>query len=119
MKILRTCCLKKSAAVFSKFGCGLLASAMLLSDSMSLAGEAVTSFVVGLGGYANGTAGWTFQPAIAISVTSLGCFDYIASGQSPIYVGLWGSDGSLLASNTITASSPLFDITRYEPITPV
>jgi len=67
-----------------------------------------------------GTAGGTFQTPGFITVTELGCFNYLfAQNQGPIQVGLWGPDGSLLASNTITSSSALLDQTRYESITPV
>src|SRR5262249_17391610 len=52
--------------------------------------------------------------------TSLGCFNYLfGDGQTNFYVGLWNSGGVLLASNNVTAGSPLLNQTRYEPISPV
>jgi hypothetical protein len=72
------------------------------------------------GGFTRGTAGWSFQPLTNVSVTALGCFDYIASSDpSPILVGLWAADGTLLASNTITTNSTLISQARYEFIDPV
>jgi len=89
--------------------------------NVEAASEGIVSYVASDGGYAFGTAGWTFQPLAPISVTSLGCFDYILNGnnESPMSVGLWAANGSLLASNSVTATSPLVGQSRYEPITPV
>lgn len=89
--------------------------------NVQAASEGIAGYVASDGGYAFGTAGWTFQPLAPISVTSLGCFDYIlnANSQSPMSVGLWASNGSLLASNSVTATSPLVNQSRYEPIAPV
>jgi hypothetical protein len=63
-----------------------------------------------------GTAGWSFQPLTDVSVTALGSFDYLVSGQGPIKVGLWMADGTLLASHTITSGSMLVNECRYEAI---
>jgi hypothetical protein len=70
----------------------------------------------------SGTVGWTFQPAISITVTHLGCFDdlFINTGSiNTIWVELWRSDGFLLASNSITRGSVLLNQSRYESILPV
>jgi len=87
------------------------------------ASEGMLTFSASEGGYVFGTSGWTFQPLTSVSVTSLGVFDYIMNptgyGQSPMSVGLWADDGTLLASNSVTATSPLVNLSRYEPITPV
>ncbi len=66
------------------------------------------------------SAGWTFQPAVPLTVTNLGCFAYVLT-NSPVavQVGLWAPNGSLLASSIIVPGSTLFDQTRYESITPV
>lgn len=65
-----------------------------------------------------GTIGWTFQPLTSISVTALGAFTYnLPSGSTD--VGLWSSDGTLLASSIITSSSTLINQSRYESIAPV
>jgi hypothetical protein len=81
--------------------------------------EAFQNFDTGLfpiQGFSLGTMGWNFQPLTDVSVTALGCFDYVVTGQGPMAVGLWAADGTLLASNTITAGSTLVNQTRYEPI---
>jgi hypothetical protein len=70
----------------------------------------------------SGTGGWTFRPAITITVTGLGCFNYLFDQLTPgafLQVGLWTSDGSLLASNSVSQSSLLSGQSRYESITPV
>jgi hypothetical protein len=69
------------------------------------------------------TAGWTFQTANNITVTDLGCFDYLFVNKpagTSIQVGLWGpGGGSPLASDTVTPSSTPFNQTLYQSITPV
>ena len=84
--------------------------------------EAIQSYDYNVTGSVTATAGWTFQTTNFLSVTSLGCFaDVFVNNAtvSAIQVGLWAPDGSLLASNTVTPSSTLFDQTRYVSITPV
>ncbi len=81
--------------------------------------EAVISYSNSVAGFIDGTAGWTFQPLTTIDVTSLGCFDYVITSQGTISVGLWSSDGTLLASNSVTPTSTLVNLTRYESITPI
>jgi len=68
------------------------------------------------------TLGWTFESTNAFAVTQLGCFTNVFAAYpfvTSIQVGLWNDSGLLLASNSITPSSSLFDQTRYESITPV
>jgi hypothetical protein len=93
--------------------------ALCFHTHSSIASEGIVVFIGSAGGYAIGTSGWSFEPLADISVTSLGCFDYIIGSQSPISVGLWAPDGSLLASSVVTGSSQLVNQTRYEPINPV
>ncbi|MGD0259296.1 MAG: hypothetical protein ABSD29_05655 [Verrucomicrobiota bacterium] len=85
--------------------------------------EAILGYSANTGQFVNGTAGWTFQPtntAFSVTITSLGCFDAaFVNGVTNIQVGLWGPDGSLLASNSVTTSSTEFDQSRYVSITPV
>jgi hypothetical protein len=84
--------------------------------------EAIQSYDYNVTGSVTATAGWTFQTTNFLSVTSLGCFaDVFVNNAtvSAIQVGLWAPDGSLMASNTVTPSSTLFDQTRYVSITPV
>jgi hypothetical protein len=74
-----------------------------------------------------GTRGWNFQvnnsyPYDAISITELGVFDSGGDGlDNPHQVGLWTTDGTLLASATVPAGSlaPLVDGYRYVSIAPV
>jgi len=59
--------------------------------------------VVGL--FDSQTAGWTFQVAAPITITELGCLaDFFPHNPAAtqIRVGLWASDGSRLASTSIT-----------------
>jgi len=108
----------KSTTIFKFL---LVALLLFVRATTSQASEGIVSYVASDGGYVFGTAGWTFQPLESISVTSLGGFDYIlnAQNQTPISIGLWADDGSLLASNSVTATSLLVNQSRYEPITPV
>jgi hypothetical protein len=101
----------------------LAAITLLVRAQICLATEGMLNYVASDSGYAFGTGGWTFQTLTPISVTSLGVFDYIlnpnAQNQSPMSVGLWDNSGTLLASNSVTATSLLVNQSRYEPITPV
>ena len=103
--------------------CWLTAAALLLPASTSKSAEGVLSYVsFDGGGFVVGTAGWTFKPLTPISVTSLGCFDYILNGanpQTPMSIGLWADNGSLLAWRSVTSTDLLVNQTRYAPITPV
>jgi hypothetical protein len=85
--------------------------------------EAIQGYTNSASANVNGiTAGWTFQPNIALIVTNLGCFAKVFDDNgavTAIQVGLWAPNGSLLASNSITPGSLLFDQSRYESITPV
>ena len=75
--------------------------------------EAVQNFSSSTAGSVNGTVGWTFTTLNSLSVTGLGAFSYIVAGQGSIQVGLWADNGTLLASNTITASSAATNQTRW------
>jgi hypothetical protein len=78
--------------------------------------DSISSFVIGT------TAGWTFRTTTPVNLTELGCFSRVFIENptvTSIQVGLWNNSGSLLASNSITASSVLTDQTRYESVTPV
>lgn len=71
-------------------------------------------------GIALGTAGWSFQPLTNVSVTALGCFEYVVTNENnPIVVGLWAADGTMLASANVTTNSTSISAARYEPIDPV
>jgi PEP-CTERM motif len=84
--------------------------------------EAIQSYVYNVSGSVTATAGWTFQTTTPLSATSLGCFADVFVNNATvnaIQVGLWAPSGFLMASNTVTPSSTLFDQTRYVSITPV
>jgi hypothetical protein len=67
-----------------------------------------------------GTAGGTFTVTNTIKVTALGAFNYLfALNGGPIEVGLWDSAGNLIASNSISSTSPPFNQSRYQSINPV
>jgi hypothetical protein len=74
------------------------------------------------GRFSGETVGWTFQVAAPITVTELGCaanFFPNNPAAAQIEVGLWAPDGSLLAFNSITPGSTLFDQSRYETVAPL
>jgi hypothetical protein len=82
--------------------------------------EAILSYTASISVYASTTVGWTFQTTNAFTVTDLGCFAKVFSDNpaiTSVQVGLWDDSGVLLASNTITSASMLFNQTRYQPIT--
>ena len=84
--------------------------------------EAILGYTDSISTFVNTTVGWTFQTSKLLTVTELGCFAKVFDDNpavTAIQVGLWNQSGSLLASNSITPGSPLFDQTRYESITPV
>jgi len=72
------------------------------------------------------TVGWTFSVTSNFYVTQLGVWD--ESGFNPNHnshaVGLWDNSGTLLASNTVAITSPLYTspqgtTLRFVPIQPV
>jgi hypothetical protein len=68
------------------------------------------------------TLGWEFKTTDALSVGQLGVFDSSQDGLVDSYpVGLWDSDGNLLASGTVGSGTvdPLIDQFRYVSIAPV
>jgi len=84
--------------------------------------EAIAGYTDSISGYVSGTVGWTFQATRALTVTELGCFaDVFVNNPTvaSIQVGLWSTNGTLLASNSVAAASPLFGQTRYESVAPV
>jgi len=97
----------------------VLCLALCSNVHSSSAAEGITFYMNSIVGYVNGTAGWSFTPQTPISVTSLGCFDYITTQPNGISVGLWAPNGSLLASSAVSSSSTLVNQTRYESISPI
>src|ERR1035437_3899801 len=84
--------------------------------------EAVVGYTDNFSAFVDTTVGWTFQTTRTLIVTELGCFAKVFNDNpavTSIQVGLWDNSGSLLASNAITPDSALFNLTRYEPVTPV
>ena len=71
-----------------------------------------------------GTRGWSFYngPNNPIAITQLGVFDSGGDGLATSHqIGLWATDGTLLASIMVPAGTvaPLVDGYRYAPISPV
>jgi hypothetical protein len=97
----------------------LTALALLVPATICSASEGIFTYTVNNFGTINGTVGWDFRPTTDISVTSLGIFQEAMGSQSPLTVGLWDQNGSLLASASVTSSDPLFNQTLYQSITPV
>jgi len=105
-----------------KFLLSLVALAVTCTGLAQGTSEAILDYAGNLTASMSKTVGWTFQPTGPLTVTELGCFAKVFSDNpaiTDIQVGLWQHDGSLLASNSITSGSPLFDQTRYDTITPV
>jgi hypothetical protein len=70
----------------------------------------------------NSTVGWEFMTNSAITVTHLGFFDHGLPGLADAHeVGIWNSDGGLLATATVSAgvSDPLVAGFRYTEIAPI
>jgi hypothetical protein len=81
--------------------------------------QAIQSYSTdGTVGFVNGTLGWSFQTSSFITLTGLGCFTN-ALGADGMAIGLWQSDGSLLASNLVTTVSELVGLSRYESTAPI
>jgi hypothetical protein len=97
----------------------LVLTALFWAAHARAASEALLSYQNSNFGFISGTAGFTFQPQVSVSITSLGCFNDVVTSQGPISVGLWASDGSLLASASVTTTNVLLNQSRYEPITPL
>lgn len=97
----------------------LTALALLVSATVCSATEGILTYSVNDAGFIDGTVGWSFQPTTGISVTSLGVFQDVITNQSPLTVGLWAQNGTLLASATVTSADPLLNQTLYQSITPV
>ena len=68
------------------------------------------------------TLGWKFSTNSAISVTGLGVFDDSQDGLAESHeVGIWNSNGNLLASTTVAigTTDPLINQFRYSSIIPI
>ena len=105
-----------------RFLLSLAALATTCSAWAQVSSEAILGYANGISGYADTTVGWAFHTTNAFGITHLGCFAKVFednSGVSSVQVGFWDDSGVLIASNSITPASPLFDQTRYESITPV
>jgi hypothetical protein len=68
------------------------------------------------------TAGWTFEATTNLIALDLGCFTNVFLNNpsaAEVQVGLWASDGALLASTVVTLASVLADHSLYNAISPV
>jgi hypothetical protein len=100
----------------------LLSIAALAATCTALAqgaSEAILDYSGSVSSFVGTTVGWTFQATTILTATELGCFAALFDDNPfalAIQVGLWDDSGTLLASNSITPASSLFDQTRYESI---
>ena len=101
----------------------IVALAATIAGALAQSGsEAVQRYSDNWSAIVDATAGWTFQPSKTVTVTALGCFGKVFDDNPDvrlIQVGLWNDSGSLLASNAVSPSSPLRNLSRYEPVTEV
>ncbi len=111
----------KKLSIASPF---ILTTALVSTPSV-YASEAIQSLAGGSNFPAfngtNQTIGWSFTANDNLSVTALGFYDQTPGNplsQSHL-VGLWTSDGNLLASTTVQTTSPLTGSFRYQDITSV
>src|SRR5258707_2309265 len=72
-------------------------------------------------GVANITIGWGFTLTSPLTVTDLGYFDGDSGLADPHPVGIWDSNGNLVAMATVPsgAAATLMNGFRFVPITPV
>ncbi|MEH1768232.1 MAG: DUF4082 domain-containing protein [Nostoc sp.] len=103
----------------------LILATVLVSAPSVYADEAIQSLTGGSNfpsfNGTNQTIGWSFTANDNLSVTALGFYDPTPGNplsQSHL-VGLWTSDGNLLASTTVQTTSPLTGSFRYQDITSV
>jgi hypothetical protein len=81
--------------------------------------EAIQNYSTdGTTAFVNGTAGWSFAVSNYVTITALGCYTNALAGQN-MALGLWGANGTLLASNLVTTLSSLAGLSRYEPVSPI
>jgi hypothetical protein len=97
----------------------IAALGLVLTANAQGTSEAVLNYSSSTVGNFNGTAGWSFEPVNSLSVTGLGVFTYVIMNQGDVQVGLWKANGTLIASNTITATSGTYNQSSYESIAPV
>lgn len=106
-----------------KFLLSLAALAVTCTGLAQGTSEAILSYSDSISSFGIGaTAGWTFQTTTPVNATELGCFARVFIDNptvTSIQVGLWNDSQFLLASNSITLSSPLTDQSRYESVSPV
>jgi hypothetical protein len=93
--------------------------ASLVCGNASAQQEAISaSFPGGYGGYIRNGAGFAFSPNITIGVAALGY-----SGEdivnNPYQVSLFDAGGNLLASQTVSTGSILYNGSYYNSISPV
>jgi hypothetical protein len=111
----------------TKCGCFLTTAAAYLfvnSANADTPGFAGGGFTTEQPASFTGTKGWSFYngPNNPIAITQLGIFDSGGDGLASSHqIGLWATDGTLLASAIVPAGllAPLVDGYRYAPIAPV
>lgn len=87
----------------------LAAGLMALAPCIAAAQTNALSFTSGTGSFGltnNQTVGWQFNVTSGITVNGLSWYDAGGDGLGQSYqVGIWSSDGSLLASTTVPSGS--------------
>lgn len=90
------------------FQCSLLLFVVLLTPNLSLASPVLdftggTASINSTGTY---SYGWAFNVNSAITIDTLGVFDYLQDGLAESHqVGIWNSSGTLLGSTTVGSGS--------------
>ncbi len=81
--------------------------------------EAVVNFSSSGGGQLSGTVGWSFQAQAPLTITSLGSLQNLVDAQGSVQVGLWASNGTLLAQAQVAGNNAIFNQSRYQSIAPL
>ena len=112
--------MKKFIAFCLVLGSSFANASVSKADTIGLEGDSFSSTYTSTG--ENYTFGWAFSTTTNISLTALGYFDNGEDGFVTSHdVGVWNSDGVLVASATVAAgtSSALDGHFRYASIAPI
>ena len=81
--------------------------------------EGIVDYNGGGAGPVAGTIGYSFRPLADVEVSDLGWADNGFTGQPIIQMGIWTTNGALLASSTVTSADTPYHLSRYSSITPL
>jgi hypothetical protein len=94
--------------------CGVFTAAPATAQ---VAGVTVSNPNVFTDGDGPWTLGFSFTATQNLTVTALGAFDYLGNGFIDAHqVGIWDSNGTLLASTSLSSLNPLLNGFRYADI---